>query len=137
MSKTSLTALALAALLSVPAWAQSPAPAATAKPAAAAAVTDQVVQGRAEANAARSVYNQGKKAAQADRNAKVAAAVEAAEKDPANKGKDALVVKREAKAKAMAATKGDYEAKMKALTAERKTAVDAADKKIKAAKRAA
>jgi hypothetical protein len=41
---------------------------------------------------------------------------------------------RDAKAKAMASTKGAYDAKMKALSAERKTAATAAEKKIKAAK---
>jgi len=64
MSKISLTTLALAALLSAPAFAQSQAPAAAAKPAIAAAATDAVVQGRAELSAARNAYDQGKKAAQ-------------------------------------------------------------------------
>lgn len=74
---------------------------------------------------------QGKKAAEADRKAQVSEAVDAAAQDPANKGNDSRVVKRDAKAKAMKATKGDHDAKLKALADKRKQSGAAADKKIK------
>ena len=131
MAKTSIATLALAAFLAVPAFAQSAAPAAA--PAATAAA-DPIVQARAERRAARQTYAQGKKAADANRKAKVSEALAAAAKDPANKDKDPLVVKRDAKAKAMKATKGDYDAKLKALADTRKQAVAAAETKIMVAK---
>ena len=43
------------------------------------------------------------------------------------------MAKRDAEAKARKAGEKDHDAKVKALTAERKAAVDAADKKFKAA----
>lgn len=125
MAKTLIATLALAAFLAAPAFAQPAAPAAT------ATAADPIVQTRAERRAARQAYAQGKKAADADRKAKVSEAVAAAAKDPANKDKDPMVVKRDAKAKAMKATKGDYDAKLKALADTRKQATAAAHKKIK------
>jgi hypothetical protein len=77
---------------------------------------------------------QGEKAAEADRKAQVSEAVDAAAQDPANKGNDPRVVKRDAKAKAMEATKGDHDAKLKALTNKRKQSVAATEKEIKDAK---
>lgn len=114
------------AALSGPAVAQG-----TAAPAAKS--NDAVVQMRADRRAANEVYSKGKAAAQAERNAKVSAATDAALKDPANKGKDPLVVKRDVRSKVMKETKADYDAKIKALSADRKAAYAAADKKAKSA----
>jgi hypothetical protein len=132
MNKVSVSALALAALLAAPVFAQSTAPAA----APAAASADLIVQGRAEQRAAHSAYLQGKKALQAERDAKITAAMDAAAKDATGKGKDPLVAKRDAKAKATQATKADYDAKLKSLADERKKGLASADKKFKAAKSA-
>jgi hypothetical protein len=122
MNKSRLFFIALLVALGGPVLAQG-----TAAPAAKS--SDATVQMRAERRAADEAYKKGKAAAQAERDAKVKAAVDAALKDPANKGKDPLVVQREAKSKAMKATKADYDAKIKPLTAERKAAYAAADKK--------
>jgi len=122
MKKTTICiAAVILAALSGPVLAQG-----TAAPAAKS--SDSVVQMRAERRAADDTFKKGKAAAQAERNAKVKAAVEAAQKDPANKGKDPMVVQRDAKSKTMKETKADYDAKIKALSAERKAAYSAAGK---------
>lgn len=125
MKKTHIGIVAVIAALSGPVLAQG-----TAAPAAKS--NDAVVQMRAERRAADETFKKGKAAAQAERNAKVKAAVDAALKDPANKGKDPMVVQRDAKSRTMKETKADYDAKIKALNAERKAAHAAADKKAKA-----
>jgi len=64
----------------------------------------------------------------------VTAAVEAAVKDADAKGKDPLVAKRDAAAKATKATQAGYDANLKKLKADHKAALDAAAIKGKAAK---
>jgi len=122
-----IAALASSILLAVAATAataQSPAPAST----------DPIVQMRAEQRAANDAYAKGLVEAHKERDAKVAAAVEAAVNDAAAKNKDPLVAKRDAEAKAKKATEAEYEAKVKKLKAEHKAAMDAAAKKGKPAK---
>jgi len=126
MKKTPLFIVALLAALSGPTLAQG-----TAAPAAKA--SDATVQMRAERHAASEAFKQGKAAAQAERNAKVKAAVDAALKDPGATGKDPQVVRRDAKNKAMKQTKPEYEAKIKQLSAERRAANETAEKKYKSA----
>jgi len=86
---------------------------------------------RAERRAAGDAFKKGKAAAQAERTAKVKAAVDTAMKDPGAKGKDPLIVQRDAKNKAMKQTKPEYDARIKQLSAERKAANEAAEKKYK------
>jgi hypothetical protein len=124
MKKTSLCIAAVIAALSGPVLAQG-----TTAPAAKA--SDPVVQMRNERRS--NVFSKGRAAAQAERNTKVRAAEEAALKDPANKGKDPLVVRRDARSKAMRETKPDFDAQMKKLSDERRAAFAAADQKAKAA----
>jgi hypothetical protein len=126
MKKTRLVFMVLLAALCGPALAQG-----TAAPAAGS--SDPLVQKRAERGAADKAFNKGKAAAQAERDAKVKAAVNAALKDPGAKGKDPQVVQREARDNAMKQTKPEYDAKIKKLSAERKAADAAAEKKYKAA----
>jgi hypothetical protein len=126
MKKSRLFFVALLAALSGPALSQGTG-------ARAAESSDATVQMRAERRAADQAFNKGKAAAQAERDAKVKAAVDEALKDPSAKGKDPLVVQREARAKAMKQTKPDYDAKIKKLSAERKAADAAAEKKYKSA----
>ncbi len=126
MKKTGLLFVALLAALSGPVLAQG-----TAAPAGKS--SDATVQMRDERRAADDVYKKGKAAAQAERDAKVKAAVDDALKDPSAKGKDPLVVQREAKSRAMKQTKPEYDAKIKKLSAERKAANAAAEKKYKSA----
>lgn len=129
MNKSSLVLVALIAALGGPAFAQGT----TAAKAPAVASNDPYVLMRADKKAADAVYSKGKAAAQAERKAKVSAAVDAAVNDPSAKGKDPLVVKRDAEAKAKKATKADYNAKVKALSADHKAAYAAAEKKYKPA----
>jgi len=124
MKTISLFVVALLAALSGPALAQG-----TAAPAAEA--SDATVQMRAERRAAGDAFKKGKAAAQAERTAKVKAAVDTAMKDPGAKGKDPLIVQRDAKNKAMKQTKPEYDARIKQLSAERKAANEAAEKKYK------
>ena|SRR5882672_25157 len=124
MKTISLFVVALLAALSGPALAQG-----TAAPAAKA--SDATVQMRAERRAAGDAFKKGKAAAQAERTAKVKAAVDTAMKDPGAKGKDPLIVQRDAKNKAMKQTKPEYDARIKQLSAERKAANEAAEKKYK------
>ncbi len=85
-----------------------------------------------EANAK---YAAGLLQAYSERQSKVSAAVEAAVKDADAKGKDPLVAKRDAHAKAIKATEADYEAKLKSLKADRDAALTAAKKKANPAKK--
>jgi anti-sigma-K factor RskA len=127
MEKTTLSTLALIAALSGPAFAQT----ATAP---AAASNDPIVQMRADQRAANAAYATGLIEAYKARSAKVAAAVEAAVKDADARGKDPLVAKRDAAAKATKATQAEYDANLKKLKADHKAALDAAAQKGKAAK---
>ncbi len=126
MNKTSIIFVALLAALGGPALAQG-----TAAPAAKS--SDATVQMRDERRAANEAFNKGRDAAQAERNAKVRAAVDDAMKDPGAKGKDPLVVQREARSRAMKQTKPEFDARIKQLTAERRAAFAEIDKKHRAA----
>lgn len=97
------------------------------------ASSDPVVQMRMEQREANGKYAAGLLQAYADRQSKVSAAVDAAVKDADAKGKDPLVAKRDAHAKATKATEAEYEAKIKALQKERDAALAAAKKKGTAA----
>jgi hypothetical protein len=127
MKKTSLSTIVLIAALSGPAFAQTAA-------APAAASNDPIVQMRADQRAANAAYAKGLLENYSARSAKVSAAVEAAVKDADAQGKDPLVAKRDAEAKATKATQAEYDANIKKLTADHKAALDAAAKKGKAAK---
>jgi hypothetical protein len=115
--KKHLTALALLAAFGASAYAQTP------------ASSDPIVQMRMEQREASAKYAAGLLQAYSERQSKVSAAVEAAVKDADAKGKDPLVAKRDAHAKAMKATEAEYEARIKALKAEHNAALDAAKKK--------
>lgn len=126
-----LSATLLAAALSAPALAQTPA-AAPAAPAAAS--NDPIVQGRAIKREANKAFAMALLKAHSERSAKVNAAIEAAIKEADEKGKDPLVAKRDAEAKANKATQAEWDAAVKKASAERKVAVAEADKKFKAAR---
>ena len=93
------------------------------------ASTDPVVQMRMVEREANAKYAAGLLQVYSERQSKVSAAVEAAVKDADAKGKDPLVAKRDAHAKATKATEADYEAKVKALKKERDDAIKAAKQK--------
>ena len=90
----------------------------------------QLREAQRTANAA---YVSALLAAYDERHKKKSAAVEAAMKDADAKGKDPLVAKRDADAKAHKATQGEYDAALKKAGDERRAALDSADKKFKAA----
>jgi hypothetical protein len=115
--KKQLAVMTATAVLGFSAFAQAP------------ASSDPVVQMRMEQREANGKYAAGLLLAYSDRQAKVSAAVEAAVKDADAKGKDPLVAKRDAHAKATKATEAEYEAKLKSLKAERDAALAAANKK--------
>lgn len=121
---------AIAMTLTIPAQAQT-----AAKPAAGAtASADPIVQMRAEIRAANKSYDAKVGPARKERMAKVAAAADAAEKQAKAQGKDPMVARRDAKAKAMATTKSDFDGIEKAAAAERAEARAAARKKANPAK---
>lgn len=97
------------------------------------ASSDPIVQARAAQREANRVYAVALLKAYTDRSAKINASVEAAIKDADEKGKDPLVAKRNADAKAHKATQAEYDAALKKAAAERKAALAEADKKLKAA----
>ena len=97
------------------------------------ASNDPGVRGRAAQREANSAYAGALLKAYADRGAKVNAAVEAAVKDADAKGKDPLVAKRNADAKARKDTQAEYDAALKKAADARKAATAAADNKLKAA----
>ena len=132
MKKTA-SIIALLAALSSPAFAQGTAPAPAAAPARAAVSSDPLVQKRDERAAANADYKRKKSALDAGRKEKMSAMVEAELKGSAAQGKDPRVARRDAEANAKKATQADYDAKLKALKAENKAAVDAIDKKYKTA----
>jgi hypothetical protein len=115
----SLLISALFAVLSVTAYAQQPA----AKKAPASASSDPIVQMREAEAAVRKTYNAKVSAAKKERAAEMKPMVDAAIKKDAAKGTDPLVAKRDAESKAKAATRKDYQAKVKAAKAERDTAI--------------
>jgi hypothetical protein len=123
--KKYLTSLAVLAAIGTSAYAQAQAPAST----------DPIVQMRMEEREANAKYAAGLLQAYSERQSKVTAAVEAAVKDADAKGKDPLVAKRDAHAKAIKATEADYEAKLKSLKADRDAALTAAKKKANPAKK--
>ncbi len=115
--KKHLAVIVAIAALSGAAFAQAP------------ASSDPVVQMRMAEREANAKYAAALLQAYAERQSKVSAAVEAAVKDADAKGKDPLVAKRDAHAKAVKATEKDYEAKLASLKAEHKAATAAAKKK--------
>jgi hypothetical protein len=125
MQTRALTALFLGACLMVSAQSQTAAPAAVSN--------DPVVQLRADQRAANSAYGAALLNNYSERGKKVQAAVDSAVKEAVEKGKDPLVAKRDADAKARKATQADYDAAIKKAGDERKAALAAADKKFKGA----
>lgn len=89
---------------------------------------------RAQQRAANDAYAKGLLAAYQDRQKKVAAAVETAVNEAKAAGKDPLVAKRDADAKATKATQAEYDAQLKTLAADRKAALAAAEKTGKGGK---
>jgi hypothetical protein len=124
MTKFSLAIAVIAAASCASALAQTAAPAASGDP---------IVALRAEKRAANTAYSQAVIRAHNDRSAKIDAAVAGAVKDADAKGRDPLVAKRDAEARARKATEREYGASLKAAGDERKAALAAADKKLKAA----
>lgn len=98
-------------------------------PVAQSASSDPVVQMREAQRQANATYSAKLLEAYAERHKKIEAAVVAAVKDADAAGKDPLVAKRDAHAKATKATEAEYEAKLKQLKAEHRAALDAAKKK--------
>jgi hypothetical protein len=127
MKKLQVTLIALAAALAAPAFAQTAAAPATTS-------NDPIVQMRAQQRAANDAYAKGLLAAYQDRQKKVAAAVETAVNEANAAGKDPLVAKRDADAKATKATQAEYDAQLKTLAADRKAALAAAEKTGKGGK---
>lgn len=121
MKKLHVTLIVLAAALAAPTFAQTPAAPATAS-------SDPIVQMRAQQRAANEAYAKGLIAAYQDRQKKVGSAVETAVNEATAAGKDPLVAKRDAHAKATKATQAEYDAQLKKLADERKTAMAAAEK---------
>lgn len=103
-----------------------------APPKAGTASTDPIVVMRAEQRAARTEFNNTVRPIRAERAATVKAAQDKAGAEAKAAGKDVLVARRNARAAANAATKADFDAKIKAATETRTAALAAA-----AAKRAA
>lgn len=126
MKTTFATLLLLAATLASPALAQTAAPAAADK--------DPFVQLREDQRAANTAYAVALINAYGDRSKKLNAAVEAAVKEADANGKDPLVAKRDADAKARKATQPEYDAALKKAAADRKALLAEADKRFKAAR---
>jgi hypothetical protein len=124
MNKLHVTLIALAAALATPAFAQAPA----------TTSNDPIVQMRAQQRAANDAYAKGLIAAYQDRQKKVGAAVESAVNEANAAGKDPLVAKRDADAKATKATQAEYDAQLKKLAEDRKAALAAAEKTGKGGK---
>ena len=99
----------------------------------ATASNDPIVQLREAQRTANAAYVSALLIAYDERHKKKSAAVEAAMKEADAKGKDPLVAKRDADAKAHKATQAEYDAALKKAGDERRAALDAADKKFKAA----
>jgi len=125
MKRAMVTMFVALATLGGTVLAQSAAPAPT--------YSDPVVQRRADQRAANAAYDKGVKAARAERDKKVSATVDAAVAEAKANGKDPLVARRDARARAMRETKPEFDAQVKALAAERRAALDAAAKNAKPA----
>jgi hypothetical protein len=100
---------------------------------AATASTDPVVVMRAEQRAARTAFNNATRSLRAERATAVKAAEDKAMAEARAAGKDPLVARRNANRQATEATRSDFEAKMKAHTETRRTALAAATAKRDAA----
>jgi hypothetical protein len=137
MKNSILAAALLLALMGGAARAQTAAPAATPAQAtpvkANAASSDPIVVMRAEQRAARNAFTEATRPIRAERAATVKAAEEKAVAEAKAAGKDPLVARRNANRAAMAATRADFEAKMKGPTATRDAALAAATAKRNAA----
>lgn len=116
---TTLLITALFAVLSVTAYAQQPG----AKKAPAATSSDPIVQMREAEAAVNKTYKDKVSAARKERAAQMKPMVDAAVKKDTANGADPLVAKRDAESKAKAATRKDYDAKVKAAKAERDAAI--------------
>jgi hypothetical protein len=106
----------------------APAPAAkAAAPAASSAASkDPIVASRMARRDADAAFSKAQAAARKERDDKVNAAVDAALKDPKNAGKDKMVLRRDTRAQARAATQADFDAAIKAARTERDAARAAA-----------
>jgi len=110
---------ALLSVLSVSAYAQQPA----AKKAPAATSSDPIVQMREEEAAVRRTHNAKVSALRKERAAEMQPMIDAAVKRDTAKGMDPLVAQRDARSKARAATKKEFDAKVNASRAERDAAI--------------
>ena len=95
-----------------------------------ATAADPLATLRTEQRDASAKFRTAAKAAREEREAKVKAATDAAVKDAGAQGKDPQVAKRDASAKARAATKAEFDTKMKAAADTRKSSLAAARKKL-------
>jgi len=111
---------ALFAVLSVTAYAQQPA---AKKAAPASTSSDPIVQMREAEAAVNKTYKGKVSAARKERAAQMKPMVDESVKKDTAKGVDPLVAKRDAESKAKAATRKDYDAKVKAAKAERDAAI--------------
>jgi hypothetical protein len=137
MKNSIVAAAVLLALMGGVVHAQTAAPAATpatAAPAkATAASTDPIVVMRAEQRAARDAFTEATRPIRAERASTVKSAEDKAMADAKAAGKDPLVARRNANRAATAATRADFEAKMKGPTETRDAALAAATAKRNAA----
>jgi len=127
---TTLLITAVFSVLSVTAYAQQPA----AKKAPASTSSDPIVQMREDEAAVKKTYNAKVSAAKKERAAAMKPMIDDSVKKDTAKGVDPLVAKRDAESKAKAATRADYDAKVKAAKAERDVAIADIRKKAAAKK---
>ena len=120
----------LFAVLSTTAYAQQPAT----KKGPSSASSDPIVQQREAEAAVKKTYKEKVSAAKKERSAKMKPMIDASIKTDTAKGADPLVAKRDAESKAKAATRADYDAKVKAAKAERDAAIAEIRKNSAAAK---
>ena len=119
---TKIAALLITAVfsvLSVTAYAQQPA----AKKAPASTSSDPIVQMREAEAAVRRTHNAKVSALRKERAAKMQPMIDEAVKRDVAKGMDPLVAQREARSKARAATRAEFDPKINAATAERDAAI--------------
>jgi hypothetical protein len=109
-----------------PMAAPAPAAKAAAPAASSAASKDPIVASRMARRDADAAFSKAQAAARKERDDKVNAAVDAALKDPKNAGKDKMVLRRDTRAQARAATQADFDAAIKAARTERDAARAAA-----------
>ena len=110
---------AVFSVLSVTAYAQQPA----AKQAPASTSSDPIVQMREAEAAVRRTHNAKVSALRKERAAKMQPMIDEAVKRDVAKGMDPLVAQREARSKARAATRAEFDPKINAATAERDAAI--------------